>query len=97
MNAYPTWYYYFMQDFGYFGVVFVTAIIAGISVRIYRKAKRNPAISNQLAYFYVLHVIMFASIWWELRRSDIVATMLHNLWIMPLIGLSVRGKMNGKV
>lgn len=97
MNAYPTWYYYFMQDFGYFGVVFVTAIIAGISVRIYRKAKRNPAISNQLAYFYVLHVILFASIWWELRRSDIVATMLHNLWIMPLIGLSVRGKKNGKV
>lgn len=97
MNAYPTWYYYFMQDFGYFGVVFVTAIIAGISVRIYRKAKRNPSISNQLAYFYVLHVILFASIWWELRRSDIVATMLHNLWIMPLIGLSVRGKKNGKV
>ena len=97
MNAYPTWYYYFMQDFGYFGVVFVTAIIAGISVRIYRKAKRNPSISNQLAYFYVLHVILFASIWWELRRSDIVATMLHNLWIMPLSGLSVRGKKNGKV
>ncbi len=97
MNAYPTWYYYFMQDFGYFGVVFVTAIIAGISVRIYRKAKRNPSISNQLAYFYVLHVILFASIWWELRRSDIVATMLHNLWIMPLIGLSVRGKKNGKI
>ena len=97
MNAYPTWYYYFMQDFGYLGVVFVTAIIAGISVRIYRKAKRNPSINNQLAYFYVLHVILFASIWWELRRSDIVATMLHNLWIMPLIGLSVRGKKNGKV
>ena len=65
MNAYPTWYYYFMQD--------------------------------QLAYFYVLHVILFASVWWELRRSDIVATMLHNLWIMPLIGLKVRGKKNGKV
>ena len=38
MNAYPTWYYYFMQDFGYLGVVLITAIIAGISVRIYRKA-----------------------------------------------------------
>lgn len=97
MNAYPTWYYYFMQDFGYLGVVLVTAIIAGISVRIYRKAKRNPSINNQLAYFYVLHVILFASVWWELRRSDIVATILHNLWIMPLIGLSIRGKKNGKV
>ena len=97
MNAYPTWYYYFMQDFGYLGVVLITAIIAGISVRIYRKAKREPSINNQLAYFYVLHVILFASVWWELRRSDIVATMLHNLWIMPLIGLKVRGKKNGKV
>lgn len=97
MNAYPTWYYYFMQDFGYVGVILVTAIIAGISVRIYRKARREPSINNQLAYFYVLHVILFASIWWELRRSDIVATMLHNLWIMPLIGLSVRGKKNGKI
>ena len=97
MNAYPTWYYYFMQDFGYVGVILVTAIIAGISVRIYRKAKSEPTIKNQLAYFYVLHVILFASIWWELRRSDIVATMLHNLWIMPLIGLSVRGKKHGKI
>ena len=97
MNAYPTWYYYFMQDFGYLGVVLITAIIAGISVRIYLKAKREPSINNQLAYFYVLHVILFASVWWELRRSDIVATMLHNLWIMPLIGLKVRGKKNGKV
>ena len=97
MNAYPTWYYYFMQDFGYVGVILVTAIIAGISVRIYRKARREPSINNQLAYFYVLHVILFASIWWELRRSGIVATMLHNLWIMPLIGLSVRGKKNGKI
>lgn len=97
MNAYPTWYYYFMQDFGYVGVILVTAIIAGISVRIYRKARREPSINNQLTYFYVLHVILFASIWWELRRSDIVATMLHNLWIMPLIGLSVRGKKNGKI
>ena len=97
MNAYPTWYYYFMQDFGYLGVVLITAIIAGMSVRIYRKVKREPSINNQLAYFYVLHVILFASIWWELRRSDIVATILHNLWIMPLIGLSVRGKKNGKV
>lgn len=96
MNAYPTWYYYFMQDFGYLGVVLITAIIAGISVRIYRKAKREPSINNQLAYFYVLHVILFASVWWELRRSDIVATMLHNLWIMPLIGLKVRGKRMGK-
>ena len=86
-----------MQDFGYLGVVLITAIIAGISVRIYRKAKREPSINNQLAYFYVLHVILFASVWWELRRSDIVATMLHNLWIMPLIGLKVRGKKNGKV
>lgn len=97
MNAYPTWYYYFMQDFGYLGVIFITAIIAGISVRIYRNAKRNPSIDNQLAFFYVLHVILFASVWWELRRSDIVATMLHNLWIMPLIGLNIRGKRNGKV
>ncbi len=46
---------------------------------------------------YGLDVILFASVWWELRRSDIVATMLHNLWIMPLIGLKVRGKKNGKV
>lgn len=97
MNAYPTWYYYFMQDFGYLGVIFITAIIAGISVRIYRNAKRKPSINNQLAFFYVLHVILFASVWWELRRSDIVATMLHNLWIMPLIGLNIRGKKNGKV
>lgn len=44
-----------------------------------------------------IYVILFASVWWELRRSDIVATMLHNLWIMPLIGLKVRGKKNGKV
>lgn len=57
----------------------------------------KPSINNQLAYFYVLHVILFASVWWELRRSDIVATMLHNLWIMPLIGLKVRGKKNRKV
>lgn len=62
------------------------------------KAHKNIRIENiRLAYFYVLHVILFASIWWELRKSDIVATMLHNLWIMPLIGLSVRGKKNGKV
>lgn len=97
MNAYPTWYYYFMQDFGYLGVVLITAIIAGISVRIYRRAKREPSINNQLVFFYVLHVILFSSVWWELRRTDIVATILHNLWIMPLIGLSVRGKKNGKV
>lgn len=97
MNAYPTWYYYFMQDFGYLGIIFITAIIAGISVRIYRKAKRKASINNQLAYFYVLHVILFASIWWEPRRTDIVATILHNFWIMPLIGLNIRGKKNGKV
>lgn len=72
------------QDFGYLGVVLITAIIAGISVRIYRKAKREPSINNQLAYFYVLHVILFASVWWELRRSDIVATMLHNLCARPV-------------
>ena len=46
---------------------------------------------------FITDVILFASVWWELRRSDIVATMLHNLWIMPLIGLKVRGKKNGKV
>lgn len=97
MNAYPTWYYYFMQDFGYVGLILITAIVAGISVRIYRKARKNPSINNQLAYFYILHIILFASIWWEMRRSDIVATMLHNLWIMPLIGLNIRGKKNGKV
>lgn len=87
MNAYPTWYYYFMQDFGYLGVIFFSMIIGGISVKIYQLVKKNPNLQNQLIYFYMLHVILFSSIWFELRRADIIATILHNLWILPLIGV----------
>lgn len=88
MNAYVTWYYYFLRDFGIIGVILISALLGAVAVKIYLKATKHPNTKNQVIYLHMVTILLFCSLWWEPIRMEVVAKMLHNIWLMPFVGIS---------
>lgn len=87
MNAYVTWYYYFLRDFGIIGVMVISALLGIVSVNIYKKAVKYPSTKNQVIYLHMVTILLFCSLWWEPIRMEVVAKLLHNIWLIPFIGI----------
>lgn len=96
MNAYPTWYYYFMQDYGYFGIIICSMIIGAIAQKYYKRMIENNSLKNQLIYFYLLRIILFSSIWLEFRRTEVIATIIYTIILVKIIVKSTERNKNEK-
>ena len=70
MNAFATMYYFFMRDFGVFGIVLYSTILAMLCSFVkHMLSKRNNLVYNQI-YIYVIGLIAFSTIWWDLYRME---------------------------
>jgi oligosaccharide repeat unit polymerase len=69
-NAFPTMYYYFMRDFGYFGIIFFTALFAFICQRVYKKYLATSSVISLCFLLETAFTIIYSTCWWTMHKQE---------------------------
>lgn len=85
LNGYPTMYYYFYRDFGILGIIIFTAFLALISIKLYKRVKRNPSFVNQILYVNLMLILLFGILRWELSKQEVVMRIVYTIFIIVFI------------
>jgi oligosaccharide repeat unit polymerase len=83
MNAFPTMFYYFIRDFGFFGLFFMSLFFSSIILLIFKSHRRNNFLAS-IVYIYICYLLIMTVCWWEPQRTEFWSSLFHLLWLSQI-------------
>ena len=91
-NAFPTAFYYFLEDFGLLGLLIEPVLWSVLAIIIYKKASKKPSIVRYCLQYTSLITIVYSVCWWPLYRIEYFSTIFIVIFITKVAGIRMNDK-----